>query len=369
LQASAARVLDPYPWCLRALPGGETVVLSRTLDHATLCVFDDDLAEIWSREVDPRAFDVVVSADGEIHLVTPSGVWAVARSGDMEPRFQEDRRSGREIGALAFVGDDMVVALQHAIGAPVAAPTLMRLSCAWTVRWTSVLPMPSPLPWGDSPSIEPSHWVSSYMNAGVLKVSGSCAIAVYRDMPGTGLAMGYVVSLADGTLRHVTAVGPIVDTAPWGDDEVLVSFSGYGRFETWLIDAAGNEARRWDTAGQLTTRDGVVVLEARNGWANRMARLNDDGSIERGDLIDGHEVSTPLVHASGIRVFMSEGTLVAADGVRIVRRQLVHPEAQRRPTSCLVAGWADRLLVAHAMFDDPHAICGLQRLDIAVSTL
>ena len=69
----------------------------------------------------------------------------------------------------------------------------------------------------------PTTWVST---SSALDVSGDAVLACFFEMPRSGIGKGYVLSLADGTLRFMTKVGPIQETRVLGSGAFLARYHG-----------------------------------------------------------------------------------------------------------------------------------------------
>ena len=102
-------------------------------------------------------------------------------------------------------------------------------------------------------------------------------LAVYSDMPRSGIAIGYVTSLRHGALRHVTKQGPIHCVQPLGSGAFLVGYMGYGAFETVLYSGHGTEQQQWNSHGHcVVSGSDIVVIEMNN--ANPFS--NPPGSVD-----------------------------------------------------------------------------------------
>jgi hypothetical protein len=269
-----------------------------------------------------------------------NGASAFNRRGDVDARIEAPTLKGMEIAALTFIDDDFLFAYQHAQSTTPDRPALARLGRNGAVRWSSRLTSEAitfdsrprdGATEDESGRLLPATWVCGYLAAGDLTIAGDTVLAVYADMPRSGLAMGYAVALADGALRYTTAQGPIDQVASRSPGEFLVGYMGYGAFQTVLYDRGGNRLHRWDSQGHyVISGDDVRVIEMENRGVSRsrLARLNDDGSVIRGDLLEGYSTSEPYLHDDGTIYFARDGMLVAARDLLIDDRIVIRKRSE-----------------------------------------
>jgi hypothetical protein len=160
--------------------------------------------------------------------------------------------------------------------------------------------------------LRPRTWLST---AETLDISGEVVLACFSNMPVTGIGLGYALSLTDGALRFTTASGPIQSSAALGGGAFLVGYQGYGAFETQHYDRDGRVRTRWASQGHyIIAGDDIRVIELTNAnpYAMHLARLLQDGSVVRGERLDGHHTSPPSVCPDGTALFFRGGSLLAA---------------------------------------------------------
>lgn len=156
-----------------------------------------------------------------------------------------------EVAAFARIDAMFLFAYHHASGSRPVPPVLALVTGEDQVKWLSMLETEAiefdrasrHRPANATGRFGPTNWVCGHLAAGELVVSGDAVLAIYTDMPGTGLSIGYVVSLADGTLRYVTRRGPAHPAAADGSGAFLVGYQGFGECETVRYDAVGGESR------------------------------------------------------------------------------------------------------------------------------
>jgi hypothetical protein len=217
-----------------------------------------------------------------------------------------------------------------------------------------------------------SSWVCGYVIAGELAISDDAVLAVYKDTS-SGLAAGYVFSLIDGRLTYTTPVGPISEVAAIGAGRFLIGSQGYGAFATVEYDNEGREARRWNSHGRyILHRGDVRVIELENVVLSlaRLVRLQADGSVERGDLLEGYYTSEFWIDSDDTLYFARDGLLIAARDLRIQARQALCDLSWRGAvTHCLAAGRAGLFVTYTAFIDAGRQASGLHYLSGSTGTM
>lgn len=98
-------------------------------------------------------------------------------------------------------------------------------------------------------------------------MSGDAVLACFIEMPWSGI--GYVLSLAEGTLRFITKMGPIQETTMLGGGAFLVQYHGYGTCEALRYERDGNpqtaagNALSFDAARDLAMRVELCAADDR----------------------------------------------------------------------------------------------------------
>ena len=331
---AAVRELRVRPKDAALLPTGELLILSWSGQGLHLAAYDTDLALLWGRPLGENALGLNVDRQGTPWVLDRSGASAYTPEGDVAGRTEPPALKAMHVAALTFVDDELVFCYQHAPGTPLHPPVLARITPGGAVRWTTTLTTPSidleryareprPISLAD---YRPRSWVTGYHGAGELTVSGDTLFAVYGDIPASGLSLGYAASLTDGALRYTTGGGPIHSVAAHPGGAFLVGYQGYDAFETVLYDRAGNRKTRWNSHGHYVVEtDGVRVIELENRLPSRsrLVRLNSDGTVTRGDLLEGYYTSEPYLHRDGTLFFAREGMMIAARGLMIDERVVI----------------------------------------------
>src|SRR3954471_1377828 len=208
---TAARELRLPPRDIALLGTGELLALSWSAEGMHLDAYDADLGALWSRSLGPDALGFRLDGRGILWVVDRTGASAVGPHSETTSRVEAPSLPGMNVAALTFVDDDLIFAYQHDPDTVPDRPALVRLTRNGTIRWSTRLSAESitferdsrKVPATDvSRRLVPDTWVCGYLRAGALKISGDALLAVYSDMPRTGLAIGYVVSLIDGTVRY-----------------------------------------------------------------------------------------------------------------------------------------------------------------------
>jgi hypothetical protein len=173
-------------------------------------------------------------------------------------------------------------------------------------------------------------------------VSGDRVLAVFADMPRTGMGVGYCLDLATGALVYTTPAAPYGRLFPGPlDGQFVIGMQGYGWFNTMLVDRDGDVLLTWKSHGIVISRDPLRVVELENQVPSRshIATLRRDGSVQRGAHLPGYYTSPVVVAPDGTAVFWRDDAVIRAspDGDRI-ERLLETPEAP----SAWSAGFAGR---------------------------
>jgi hypothetical protein len=96
---------------------------------------------------------------------------------------------------------------------------------------------------------------------------------------------------------------------------------------TTLWDRDGRQKAQWRTSGMhVVWLNDIRVLEMDNQAPSlsRIVRLMTDGSVMRGDLIDGLQTSHPFIHDDGTVIFVRNGMLTMVQDLASVERQCIH---------------------------------------------
>jgi hypothetical protein len=342
MHIDAVRELRLQPCDIAVVPTGELLTFSWSREGMHFDAYDGDLETLWSLNLGPRALGFRLDKKGTLWVIDRAGASAFTMKGEVMTRIDAPALNRMEVAALAFVDDDLVFAYQHGEDDPPDRPGLVRVTRKGAVRWSSRLSTEAVV-FGGDPSdrrhavdardrLHPTSWVCSYRKAGDLTISDDRLLAVYSDMPRTGLAIGYVVSLDAGEVRYATQRGPIECVAPAGDGAFLIGYMGYGAFETSLYDRDGSVPIRWESHGHFVISDhDIRVIELENITPSRcrLARLMPGGRVVRGDLLEGYYTSEPYVRDDGRILFAREGMMIAADDLMIDERVRIVPAGVR----------------------------------------
>lgn len=165
-------------------------------------------------------------------------------------------------------------------------------------------------------------WHCSYFTGGTVVTSTEAVLALFRDMPRSGIGIGYVVSIEDGAFRYTTRMGPIQEVAALENAEFLIGYQGYGAFETRRYRADGTVADQWNSHGHHVVRDGDIrVIELRNdSGVMHVTRLKPGGTVVRGDPLDGYYTSRPCVSTDGLLLFFRHGLVYAVRDLSVSER-------------------------------------------------
>jgi hypothetical protein len=255
---------------------------------------------------------------------------------------------GAEPTALVALPDGAIVAVCHAQDKTAAA--VMRLDRNGRVIWRNATPPPPILMQTttrrlsdgvETPGtpLAATQWTIFRRE---LCLSGDRVLAVFSDMPRTGIGVGYGLDVATGALVYTTPPAPYGDLAPGPiDGQFLVGMQGYGAFDSLLVDRDGGKVARWKSHGKLVMRDPLRVLEMTNVNTSPcyIATLRGDGSVHRGARLPGYYTSPIVLARDGAAVFWRDDAVMRAspDGDR-VERLLETPEAR----SAWSSGFAGR---------------------------
>jgi hypothetical protein len=327
----ASQEISGHPKDIECQPDGHIVVLMATRDQILLYGFDPWLTQMWSRQVNGLA--LTRAPNGTIWLLEPFGATVVTDQREECNRVAMDIPQGMMLGAFAALEDGFIFACEHVATAPMHTPIVSRVSLDGEVCWSSTLPVetlsyrgvvqmsrdegwkPRPMdPW------TPRSWVT---NPDSVQISDDAVLVRFSDKWGSGIGIGYVLSMDDGELLFLTKQGPIQEVAPLGKGEFLVGFQGYGAFETLRYERNGQIQLRWPTHGHYAvTGEGVRVIEMENISPSKMhlVRMLSDGNIEKGAWLDGYYTSRPFCHTDGTLFFCRNGAVLGAKNLRIERR-------------------------------------------------
>ncbi|MCP3916129.1 MAG: hypothetical protein GY711_11285, partial [bacterium] len=312
------------------LPAGELVVLSSSEEEARLDAYDQELTPLWSSRIEGRGRALTTGPDGKLWLLHGAGATCFGDDGFRVAGVEIATPKKTCLSAFAQVAGGFVFASQHDVRTRMCAPRLERVRNDGSVLWSTALPVepvahdgavemsadegwkPRPMdPW------TPQTWFSTSSR---LTVSGDAVLACFSEMPRSGIGYGYVLSLADGTLRFTTQVGPITEVAPFGDGEFLVGYQGYGAFETLRYGRDGRVLDRWPSHGlYVVIGNDVRVIEMENVLPSKMrlVRLAPGGTVIKGAWLDGYATSRPYLRADGTLLFVRNGELLAARDLSI----------------------------------------------------
>jgi hypothetical protein len=249
------------------------------------------------------------------------------------------------------VGEDVIFACQHARAVKACEPLLARVAPDGGVRWLST-PYSHAIDFdGDPDACPPDHrvphdWVHAYFRAGALTVSGDAIFAPYCDMPRTGWGLGYIIDLANGVLRSTAKTMAHNEATAMDGGGFLV---GCGH-QTTLYDAVGRQQAHWDTSGMHVIRRGDIRVLEMGPRGSRIARLLPNGSVVRGDLIDGFETSRPYIQDDGTIIFVRNGMVTQVQDLAIVERQDIDGAGEADIMSTRVLPVADGLVTTYARY-------------------
>jgi len=333
MKLGASRELARHLRDIAYLPGGEVVVLSSS-DEGTFCDgYDANLSSLWGTHLKEVGLALIIGEGGTPWILHGAGAVALTDRGTQLTRVDVCTPKGMQVSAFAPVEHGFVFALQHDIRTQMHAPMLARVQHDGVVCWSTTLPMENVAyegvvqmradeGWKPRPmdAWTPETWLSTSRNLGV---SGDAVLACFSEMPRSGIGFGYVLSLADGAVRFTTQKGPISEVAPLGGGAFLVGFQGYGAFETLRYERDGRMQSRWQSHGfYVIKNDDVRVVEMENTLPSKMhlVRLLPNGSVVKGDWLDGYYTSTPFHRTDGTLYFYRNGEILVAQDIAIDER-------------------------------------------------
>jgi hypothetical protein len=332
MQLLTSRELLGSPREIARLPNGCVLVLRAGADGAFLEAVDAALATVWTVPVANDSRGLVVSVGDRVWLLDSLGASAFDQDGARKGRVDLPVPKGMVAAAYTLIGDDLIVAYDHGHGR-VCPPVVQRVGRDGVLGWSTTLPvgsvafegvvqMSADERWKARPMDPwlPKTWLSA---SDTLLVSGDAVLARFHEMPRSGIGFGYALSLADGTLRFTTKMGPLSEAATLGNGAFLVGYQGYGAFETLRYERDGRGSMRWASHGHyLVTGDDIRVIELENVLPSKMhiARLLPDGSVVRGAWLEGYYTSRPHLRSDGTILFCRAGALVMARDLAIERR-------------------------------------------------
>jgi len=341
---------------------------------------------LWSRALGvDRYGSLIIDPNGTAWVIDRTGASAYDRYGTVTCRVTVPLPINTEVAALTFAGDDLVFACQcgrrlqaissrhrPTMGTRYPQWAMTELGPGWMVRltrnseicWSRTIPNPNAD--GLFPHVE--NWYC----ADQLFSSEDCVFAVYRrdfgDSPGFGVV--HVVSIRDGTLRYTTDLGPIDDVAA-AEGAFIVSGLGYGASQTVLLaegaftmsglgylssqtvlldEVTGQHRMRWASEGRLAVAGkNLRILEHGASNSNRLGRLMPDGTVLRGDRLQGFHTDDLYVFADGTLLFVREGHLLMARDLFIDFDMPVAPPDRRDGTVvCQLAVGHEHFFVTYA---------------------
>lgn len=351
----AGRDLAHSPQDIAVLPSGEVLVLSWSPAGLHLDSYDEDFALVWHRDLGKDALGLSVDGHGVPWIVDRRGVSALTGQGDVWHRVTFVPPDGMDVSAFTAVDEDVIFACQHATDAKPCEPLLARVSADGSVRWLSTLFSDWVNFDGDQTAFRiggpwvPQDWVNSYFVAGTMTTSGDVLFVPYTDMPATAWGLGYVVDVANGNLRYTTGVTTHDQVTAMNDRAFLVGCGG----QTTLYDGEGRQKAQWNTGGIHVVRPGdirVLEMDTHVPSQSRIAGLMPDGSVIRGDLIDGLQTSQPYVEDDGTIIFVRNGMLTTVQDLAIIDRQFIHRSDEYDIMSTRVLPVADGLVTSHSRY-------------------
>ena len=327
LDIVAEHELTLLPRDIAAGTGGDVFVLSSSENGWCLAAHDQSLAPLWERKFGPRTLGLYQDPKGVMWVLDRGGASAVNGRGEVDRAVSFSPPDGMEVAACTRIGDDMFFACQHTGDAAACEPLLARVDVDGHPRWIETLhceqidfqrgaKVGAGSPW------KPDEWICGYLESGTIAVSGDALFVRYAEMPRSGFGTGYAVDMATGRVCFTTAMSFHDQVTALGDGSFLV---GRGD-ETVLFDRTGGVVRYWPTRGlHVVDPSGIRLLEAANVLPSkaRIVRLEADGSVVRGDLLDGTATPYPHVMDDGTVLFVGNGLLTAVRDVRIVDRCFV----------------------------------------------
>ena len=237
----AARELLRQPRDIAVFPTGEVMVWSWTREGFYLDAYDANLALLWTRDMGRRSLGVRVDGNGLVWALDYAGASAYSDQGELKTRIEAPSIPGMEVSALEFVDGDFVFAYHHVEGSLPDNPALVRVTPGGTVLWSTRLTTKAITFTGDpyaarsaADPLPVSTWKCGF-RAGALCRSGDMLLAVYADMPRSGIGVGYALSLTTGAQSYVTACGPIDNVAAGSSGCVSRGLPGLRRIRDHLL--------------------------------------------------------------------------------------------------------------------------------------
>jgi hypothetical protein len=240
---------------------------------------------------------------------------------------------------------------------------MVRLTRDREVRWSCTLP-------DDQNELFDWSWSCALSAPVKLFSSEDCVFAVYRNVRSHGFGVGHIVSIHDGTLHYTTDLGPIDDVAvaegvfivsglTYGASQTVllaegafsVSGCGYVAPQTVLLDEiTGQRRMRWASAGRLAVAGkNIRIIEQGASNSNRLGRLLPDGTVLRGDRLQGLHADDLHVFADGTLLFVRDGHLLMARDLFIDSDVPIPPPERRDGTiSCRLAVGHQHFFVTYA---------------------
>lgn len=158
---------------------------------------------------------------------------------------------------------------------------------------------------------------------GALHVSGDRVLAIFAEMPRSGIGIGYGLDLPTGHIVYTTAPAPHGEVAAAPRGGFFIGRQGYGVFKTKLVDRDGDVVLEWPSAGHAIVGDTVRIVELESVGPSRshVATLLSEGGVARGVRLPSYYTSSVLVAGDGGLVFWRDGAVVhvSADSSRLVR--------------------------------------------------
>jgi hypothetical protein len=332
MRLAAKRRLSLQPDALVRGATGQVVTLSRApLEAAFLRAYSPTLEPLWITALRSDALGVFVRGE-QFWVFDRTGISVYDLEGTPIRRLDLPVPHGMRVGGAAPTVGGVVVAMEHDEKHPVTHPVLMRINESGVVQWISHLPMDDvaldmveyrAADWQTINRREPvTTWHCSYFTGGTVVSSSGAVLAVFRDMPRSGIGMAYVVSVDDGAFRYSTEMGPIQEVAALDGGEFLAGYEGYGAFSTYRYGADGTIVDRWRSHGHYVVRDeDIRVVELRgDGGAMHLTRLKPNGTIARGARLDGYYTSRPCTSPDGLLLFFRRGLVYAVRNLSIAER-------------------------------------------------
>jgi len=367
--------LPSHPIAIATKPDG-VLVLMRSGDGAALVCYHPDLSPKWSRLLEKPTLALEIGGDGTCIVLDATGTTAFVNSGESH-RIDFRPMKAMQAASFSVLDDGLLVAWEHLRSGPVRRPVLERITFDGQRTWSTTVPigevafegvveMRADEGWITRPKKpwKPESWVSMLKN---LRTSGDRLLAVYSEMPRSGIGVAYVLGLSDGVLYFVSKKGPAHEVAQLGDGAFLVGYQGYGAFETLQYDPTGRIKNRWSSYGYyLPEGRAIRVIEMKNVVPSQchLTRLHPDGTVERGDLLEGYYTSRPYGCRDGNIVFFRNGGMHVAHDLHIVDSLVIDHSGLESFSSAAVSYDGHSIFCAYSRIGAERDRTHLVRVDL-----